>query len=168
MSQNSQLSTASSSLKASPKSLRWWISRFSNVGTFFLAGVLLIVLLGFAQRSGWISGGSPSTTSSSEAGSQETFTCPMHPQIRQPVPGRCPICGMALVPATSSGADLDDLAVRMTKAVKQQLHPTSMVGSNACLRITPALTWIRETIWPLSTVRNSTRHKWSISNPNAR
>lgn len=119
MSQNSQLSTASSSLKASPKSLRWWISRFSNVGTFFLAGVLLIVLLGFAQRSGWISGGSPSTTSSSEAGSQETFTCPMHPQIRQPVPGRCPICGMALVPATSSGADLDDLAVRIEPAQRR-------------------------------------------------
>jgi Cu+-exporting ATPase len=26
------------------------------------------------------------------------YTCPMHPQIRQPQPGNCPICGMALVP----------------------------------------------------------------------
>jgi Cu+-exporting ATPase len=28
------------------------------------------------------------------------YTCPMHPQIRQPAPGSCPICGMALEPAT--------------------------------------------------------------------
>lgn len=26
------------------------------------------------------------------------FTCPMHPQIRLPAPGACPICGMALEP----------------------------------------------------------------------
>ena len=26
------------------------------------------------------------------------YTCPMHPQIRQPGPGSCPICGMALEP----------------------------------------------------------------------
>jgi len=27
-----------------------------------------------------------------------TYTCPMHPQIRQSKPGNCPICGMALEP----------------------------------------------------------------------
>src|SRR5208282_24653 len=26
------------------------------------------------------------------------WTCPMHPEIRQPAPGPCPICGMALEP----------------------------------------------------------------------
>ena len=26
------------------------------------------------------------------------YTCPMHPQIRRPGPGSCPICGMALEP----------------------------------------------------------------------
>ena len=31
-----------------------------------------------------------------------TYTCPMHPQIRQPVPGTCPICGMALEPEEPS------------------------------------------------------------------
>jgi len=30
------------------------------------------------------------------------YTCPMHPQIRQVGPGFCPICGMALEPATAS------------------------------------------------------------------
>jgi Cu+-exporting ATPase len=33
------------------------------------------------------------------------YTCPMHPQIRQPGPGSCPICGMALEPEMPS---LDD------------------------------------------------------------
>src|SRR5262249_1382958 len=31
-----------------------------------------------------------------------TYTCPMHPQIRQAQPGSCPICGMALEPVTSA------------------------------------------------------------------
>jgi P-type Cu+ transporter len=30
------------------------------------------------------------------------YTCPMHPQIRQPGPGSCPICGMALEPEIAS------------------------------------------------------------------
>ena len=34
-----------------------------------------------------------------------TYTCPMHPQIRQPGPGHCPICGMALEPEVASGAE---------------------------------------------------------------
>lgn len=28
------------------------------------------------------------------------WTCSMHPQIRQPKPGRCPICGMELIPVS--------------------------------------------------------------------
>src|SRR6267142_3095149 len=30
------------------------------------------------------------------------YTCPMHPEVRQQGPGACPICGMALEPATVS------------------------------------------------------------------
>src|SRR2546428_265426 len=29
---------------------------------------------------------------------QRTYTCPMHPEVRQPTPGVCPKCGMALEP----------------------------------------------------------------------
>jgi NADH-quinone oxidoreductase subunit J len=31
--------------------------------------------------------------------SAQIYTCPMHPEIRQQEPGKCPICGMSLVPA---------------------------------------------------------------------
>src|SRR5450756_2420545 len=45
------------------------------------------------------------------------YTCPMHPQIRQPGPGACPICGMALepeMPTADSGpnAELVDMTRR--------------------------------------------------------
>lgn len=33
----------------------------------------------------------------------EMWTCSMHPQIMQPEPGDCPICGMDLIPAANSG-----------------------------------------------------------------
>jgi Heavy metal binding domain len=32
------------------------------------------------------------------------YTCPMHAEIRQDEPGRCPICGMDLVPASAEGS----------------------------------------------------------------
>ncbi|MBX9917964.1 MAG: heavy metal translocating P-type ATPase [Nitrosomonas sp.] len=45
------------------------------------------------------------------------YTCPMHPEIRQAVPGSCPICGMALEPAEVSlsagpSAELTDMSLR--------------------------------------------------------
>jgi Cu+-exporting ATPase len=33
---------------------------------------------------------------------QREYTCPMHPEVKQSGPGRCPKCGMALEPATVS------------------------------------------------------------------
>jgi Cu(I)/Ag(I) efflux system membrane fusion protein len=40
----------------------------------------------------------------SSAQAETIYTCPMHPQIRQPNPGRCPICGMELVLAETDNA----------------------------------------------------------------
>ncbi len=45
------------------------------------------------------------------------YTCPMHPQIRQPGPGNCPICGMTLEPElvtadTGPSAELIDMQRR--------------------------------------------------------
>ena len=38
------------------------------------------------------------------AAQAEIWTCSMHPQIRQPKPGSCPICGMDLIPVANPGA----------------------------------------------------------------
>jgi P-type Cu+ transporter len=38
------------------------------------------------------------------------YTCPMHPEIRRPSPGACPICGMALEPEVPGAGDGGELA----------------------------------------------------------
>ena len=40
------------------------------------------------------------------------YICPMHPEIRQPVPGTCPLCGMALEPEMPSLDDEDNPELR--------------------------------------------------------
>ncbi len=37
--------------------------------------------------------------------SATTYTCPMHPDVQQDQPGKCPKCGMDLVPKTKRGAE---------------------------------------------------------------
>ena len=108
---------------------RWWGRQVVSAGLMFGVGLALIVTLGFAQRLGWITAGSSVGGRSTEAAAQ-TYTCPMHPQIRQPGAGRCPICGMKLVPATSAGvADIDELAVRIEPAARRLANiSTSQVG----------------------------------------
>ncbi len=39
-----------------------------------------------------------------DAAEETVWTCSMHPQIRQPNPGRCPLCDMDLIPASSDDA----------------------------------------------------------------
>ena len=43
-------------------------------------------------------------TSAGESG-PTTWTCSMHPQIKLPKPGKCPICFMELIPLADSGAE---------------------------------------------------------------
>lgn len=49
-----------------------------------------------------------------------TYTCSMHPQIRQNEPGDCPICGMELIPLSSNNDDatLPDLHFQMTERAR--------------------------------------------------
>jgi membrane fusion protein, copper/silver efflux system len=43
------------------------------------------------------------------------WTCAMHPQIRMPKPGKCPICGMDLIPLTQNNQPVDQNAVHLSK-----------------------------------------------------
>ena len=96
-----------------------WVGRkLLPLGLFVGAVVLLIVVVGIAQRLGWLRA-ETSPTSAGTAASNAIYTCPMHPQIRQPAPGRCPICGMELVPASSAAADLDELTVKIEPAQRR-------------------------------------------------
>jgi Cu+-exporting ATPase len=43
------------------------------------------------------------------AAADATYTCPMHPEVRQAKPGPCPICGMALEPESATVTDSGEL-----------------------------------------------------------
>ncbi|MBD0833436.1 efflux RND transporter periplasmic adaptor subunit [Aestuariibaculum sediminum] len=71
--------------------------------------IIYSVLLLAGLFLGWLIFGGSSTTDAehnhNEASqSSQIWTCSMHPQIMQPEPGDCPICGMDLIPA-EAGAD---------------------------------------------------------------
>jgi len=51
--------------------------------------------------------------------SETTWTCSMHPQIRQSEPGDCPICGMDLIPLESESDEIDPMAVSMSPTAMQ-------------------------------------------------
>jgi Cu(I)/Ag(I) efflux system membrane fusion protein len=51
---------------------------------------------------------------------QETiWTCAMHPQIRMSEPGKCPICGMDLIPLKQNTTSIDPAAIHLTKEAAQ-------------------------------------------------
>jgi Cu(I)/Ag(I) efflux system membrane fusion protein len=44
-------------------------------------------------------------SSQEETAGEEVWTCSMHPQVRLPKPGRCPICGMTLIPVSQLASE---------------------------------------------------------------
>ncbi|MGB5821194.1 MAG: efflux RND transporter periplasmic adaptor subunit [Saonia sp.] len=69
---------------------------------------------------------------SEEMKTGQMWTCSMHPQIMQPEPGDCPICGMDLIPAAS---EADGLAMNQFKMTENAMAlaniRTTVVGSGA-------------------------------------
>ena len=58
----------------------------------------LLVVSAFALIAAWLFFGSSPETAEPATGAN-VWTCSMHPQVRLPNPGKCPICSMPLVPA---------------------------------------------------------------------
>jgi Cu(I)/Ag(I) efflux system membrane fusion protein len=55
-----------------------------------------------------------------ESHEAQVWTCSMHPQIRQPKPGRCPICAMDLIPVTETGAgEVGNRELRLSPAARK-------------------------------------------------
>ncbi len=46
----------------------------------------------------YVGGQTPVSPSATVSGAKPIYTCPMHPEVKQPGPGACPKCGMALEP----------------------------------------------------------------------
>ncbi|MEE3999605.1 efflux RND transporter periplasmic adaptor subunit [Tenacibaculum sp. FZY0031] len=93
-------------------------------------GILAVGLL-----LGWLLFGGSSNEESSHnhkevSKTNQMWTCSMHPQIMQPEPGDCPICGMDLIPAE---AGAEGLAVNQFKLTKNALAlanvQTTVIGN---------------------------------------
>ncbi len=76
-------------------------------------GVVIVVVaiafaIGYLANRGSSSKGGDGHAGHASAGGKpakkQIWTCSMHPQIQQPKPGKCPICGMTLIPAEGGGA----------------------------------------------------------------
>lgn len=80
---------------------RWWLKLCLQPLLFLAAGATLIAGLGVAQQLGFISAGGGHNHASSEGGAN--YICPMMCTPPQSEPGRCPVCAMDLVQATSGG-----------------------------------------------------------------
>src|SRR5690554_4124387 len=74
--------------------------------------------------------GNSNTTEVSETSESQMWTCSMHPQIMQPEPGDCPLCGMDLIPAEAGAEGLSPNEIRMTEnAMALANVQTSVVGN---------------------------------------
>jgi membrane fusion protein, copper/silver efflux system len=69
-------------------------------------GLAVVIFLAFFMVIGVESTHEHSEDGTAAHGS--VWTCSMHPQVRQPEPGSCPICGMALIPVVDDDDPTDD------------------------------------------------------------
>jgi membrane fusion protein, copper/silver efflux system len=100
------------------------------------AAIVVLVVVFRAPLTAWFTGKNSSdgtsgssalpsaaaSASASSAGEIDHYTCSMHPSVRQPGPGKCPICGMDLVPVSkeqqAEGVVLIDQARRQLIGVR--------------------------------------------------
>ncbi len=64
-----------------------------------------------------------------ETSKETIWTCAMHPQIRMPEPGKCPICAMELIPLSQGGTTADTDAIHMTKEAIQLANVLTSIVS---------------------------------------
>jgi Cu(I)/Ag(I) efflux system membrane fusion protein len=76
------------------------------------------------------------TVQSAETANSKIWTCAMHPQIRMPQPGKCPICGMELIPLDQrSTSSVDPASIHLSKEAAQLANVlTSVVTKKAALK----------------------------------
>ena len=97
--------------------------------------LIYVVILAIGLLLGWFlfGGSSNNETNPNHDTIQETnkmWTCSMHPQIMQPEAGDCPICGMDLIPATSTSEGLRVDQFKLTEnAMALANIQTSVVGN---------------------------------------
>ncbi len=91
--------------------------------TYKLALSTTALLLCLSAPIWWSCGGNKEAQEAAKQVQPATeYTCAMHPQIRQPEPGTCPICGMELIPVESETKSTETTATEYTCAMHPQIR----------------------------------------------
>lgn len=94
------------------------------------AGLVLGYVFFGGPAEGSLSTKDVSDMSDSDREQSQMWTCSMHPQIMQPEPGDCPICGMDLIPAETGADGLAMNEIKMTEnAMALANIQTTIVGN---------------------------------------
>lgn len=97
-------------------SLKYWIF----IGIALLAGLAIGSFLFDGKEV------TPTEEVVEELEESTTWTCSMHPQIRQPEPGQCPICGMDLIPVSEDADEGELMAVQMSETAARLANIQTM------------------------------------------
>jgi membrane fusion protein, copper/silver efflux system len=97
-------------------------------------GLLILIVLGLASCS--------KPTSHFVAADADLWTCGMHPSVRSKTPGKCPICGMDLVPIVgqktdASGSPNADQHARIQAVMRQSPGKKELSGEDDVLQFDP-------------------------------
>jgi len=128
-------------------------------------------------------GGHASPEPAAAAPEGTIYTCPMHPEIRQPQPGNCPICGMTLEPILPSLEEEDNpelvdfkrrfrwtlpltVAVTVLAMAGHRIFPAGLAGQSwiELALSTPVVLWAG---WPfflrgVQSIRNRKPNMWTL------
>lgn len=104
-----------------------------------LTGIIAAVAVTAFVLGAMIFGGGAPTAHSDDSGQNrapeaEVWTCSMHPQIKLPKPGKCPICFMDLIPLrTGAQSDLQPRQLKLSETAKQlaQIQTAPVVRGSA-------------------------------------
>lgn len=122
------------------KTKRYNLKGLKVATTLFLTGFLLV-----SAVSGC--GENPSKGSSAPAQDNASsdavlyWTCSMHPQIKQPKPGKCPLCAMDLIPVSKTDPDAEEgpreitLSERAMKLAEIAVAPVQRISAATEIRM---------------------------------
>jgi Cu(I)/Ag(I) efflux system membrane fusion protein len=99
-------------------------NRYIHFGLFAIGGLFIGWL--FFHSSGKVEEKHEHTV---QDGKTAIWTCAMHPQIRRDAPGKCPICGMDLIPLNQNVAEVDPNAIHLTREAAQLANVLTSVVS---------------------------------------
>jgi len=90
--------------------------------TFLRIGIALVIVAGVAVIALQLFTGSKSDDTAGPAPGGGLWTCSMHPQVRLPKAGKCPICSMPLIPVSGAAKKSADAPAKI-KSYRSTMMP---------------------------------------------